>query len=408
MTRISFNQHAMQSLGIAAYIVVLISALPLTTHAVRSLSVMSRNAAMLLVAVSIILLWQRRMKIRVEGLFALVFLYIFYFYGMLLSFFNGGHPTAMDFVPTTLLIVTIGIILLSQRRQIIGITTAWLLLCYIVIILLATLTFGGLQLTYPPRFVFEFQTENYQSTVSYGQGVTKFFGIGAIIAGFLGNEETRRTRRVLLIGLCLFFLALSLLGGARGDSIAAVLCVVLIFLSKAPFKTIAMVLCGGLGAWYFLWGLLQVDDFIIVRRLSKIFDGSLGVRESLYAKAIDLIVSEPVCLFFGCGFDYYQYYFKHTPGLYPHNFILELVIVFGLPLVFILISLTTIGWFKTYLYAEKPDVFPFLIAYFFLIYFKSGSIISGWLFVLGLFHFCGVAVSEFWKTTQGSRSLAKP
>ena len=56
---------------------------------------------------------------------------------------------------------------------------------------LLTVTLGGFLLEYPPRFLFQIQTRNHGSTIAYGQGVTKFFGIGAILSAFLCSQEKK-------------------------------------------------------------------------------------------------------------------------------------------------------------------------------------------------------------------------
>ncbi len=391
MSRLSFKKNTIISIAVVSFIIAVTAAFPQTTPGMRSVSEGVRILALILLCGSVLALTAKlrlQMASRVS-----VFTFIFYFsYGLFWAVIFGGHVTALKFLPLTLIIVSLGLLIFSQRTTILGQFEAKILVIYVAAFFLLTVALGGFLFEYPPRFMFQIQTGNHGSTVAYGQGVTKFFGIGAILAAFLCSQEKNIATRWALIVLTFIFLVISLLGGARGDSIAAILAIVLIYFPRAPLRLAFLVVLVLAFYQLVLSSLISLDDFILIRRLEGLLSGSIGARQQLYDDAINLLEAQPYCFIFGCGFDYYQAYYGFSGGYYPHNFILEFLIVFGLPLTCLLFVGFLVGIIGSYLSKDGFEGFLFIVVYFSIIFLKSGSVISGWLFVLGQFYYFGIGV----------------
>jgi hypothetical protein len=269
-----------RSLGIVGYIVLLTVALPLTTYAVREISENVRLIAVLLTVIGLVsaLFRPRLNRVTVTSIVLFVFLYG---YATILGLVFGGYGISGNAVPITILVVIMGLVLFASTDPVLDNMRTLAVFWYILAFCGLTWYFGGLRLDYPPRFFFEVQTDRHGSLVAYNQGVSKFFGIGAILSVFLMVSAKATLARVFFGFMGLFFLGLSLLGGARGDSLAALFCIVLAFGPRSPFRFAAII-----GVVVIVWVLasaqFSADDFVIARRMENVFAGSIGVREAIF------------------------------------------------------------------------------------------------------------------------------
>jgi hypothetical protein len=250
----------------------------------------------------------------------------------------------------------------------------------------ATMAVGGFVVAYPPQFLFEYSGAEAGVQVYYSQGISKFFGLGAIAAIFLAFESKGRLTSAALCAASLLLLALSLLGGARGDSLVAALVVFVYSLMRSRSSWV----------WWGLVGMTTLliiprtyvfDDFLIFNRFLNL-QADAGIREMLLRQAADLLADSPACLVHGCGFGFFQHYYDYDSGLYPHNIALEAVIVLGLPLVAVALSFGLLGFFRYAREAgQRGDAFVLFYVYFVFLFMKSGTLLSAWLVLAGTFYF---------------------
>ena len=137
--------------------------------------------------------------------------------------------------------------------------------------------------------------------------------------------------------------------------------------------------------------------------MSVVFDGEhFGNRDVLFVQSLDLLKSKFSCLFFGCGFNYFQVHYGYEFGMYPHNFILEMFITFGILVSIPILFLVLIGLLSEYI--NKPKLFFIYAssAYLLGIAFKSGTLISIYEFpIIIYFAFIGL------KTVSTSNYIQK-
>lgn len=387
------SRSFIQSFAIVSLLISVTVALPLTTTAVRAVSVQTRGLTLALTALCcvVLALSVRSNRVMLYSIFAFA---LYYVYGMFLAAIMGGISTAITALPTTILLTSLGLFVLSQSEQGITRNGARILILYVVCFMLITVVYGGLVLGMPPYFVFEFQTESHGSTVSYSQGVTKFFGLGLVLCGFLLQSGRSVKLKAMLMVLSLFFLVLAFLGGARGDALAALIVFLFIVMTRMPLKTkIPTVVVMGLAIGMFIAN-VNLDEMVIFRRLSIILEGSAGARDKIYADAIDLLAGQFQCAAIGCGFDYYQYALQLSAGRYPHNQILEAMIVWGVPLTGMLIIFVAIGLYKALRENSEEDAFPYIALFFIIVAMKSGSLVSSWIVIISVFYYFGVGLDR--------------
>lgn len=266
---------------------------------------------------------------------------------------------------------------------------------YPVIAVLVTVAVGGFIFEIPPRFNFEYDSDQLGKDVIYSLGLTNFYGLAAIAAAYLNVGSRTRLRSVLMTVLMLFFLALALMGGGRGELFATVLIVALIHIKNRPIFTIGIILCAALVLMVSVtdWSSLS-DSFVIVQRLTDLAGGDLSSRDALLYQVIDLLSNELSCLIFGCGPGYFQTYYRYDFGLYPHNLLAESVVSFGIFLTAIFLFFVARGLRRYWKSVGRLDPFLLVVLFFSIVGLKSGYLFGSWVFVAAFFNLAALAVTK--------------
>ena len=113
-------------------------------------------------------------------------------------------------------------------------------------------------------------------------------------------------RRVYYFLITLLFLALSILGGSRGDALGVLIIGFLYYLSIRPIGLpVYLILCFLLLS-IFISDWLWLEELVFVSRLLVILDGDYGLRDLLFLQAINVLDYEKSCAMFGCGFGFFS------------------------------------------------------------------------------------------------------
>lgn len=299
----------------------------------------------------------------------------FFIVGFVNSVFYGGIEYLNPNIILNIIMICCGFAIFQNHfRHPITDYILFAVLAYFIFALLLTVLFNGLEMSYPPHFVFSFADR------TYSQGITGFFGIAAITCVYLVFSIQQKFVTPALAVLSIAFIALAFLGGARGDFLATFLVILLIIFKYN--KGLFLLLLGGIILLLFTKSINDYQgQFILLDRISIFADKGLGARQDLYLKSLSLLIEEPQCLFFGCGFNFFQKYYNLDPGLYPHNYFLELVIVFGIPFSFIFIVAIIRGYIVT---MRKGGILNGWLGFFYIFHAiitsKSGSLDTSWIF----------------------------
>jgi hypothetical protein len=321
-----------------------------------------------------------------------------YIFSLVIAISHAVLNESIGIGSTGLLVNTIitvcGILLLGyQSSNIFSIRFARLFIAYISIGILLTVFIGGLEFTPVPHFNFEYETGVNSMETLYSQEMSKFFGLGAMAAAFLAIKACGRWAKYFYFSLVLVFLLLSLLGGARGDSIFALVLVIAYLVISNSIRgllwlgLILFMLYIGIGDWS--W----TDNFQIFQRLSGL-DGDFGQRDVLLAQSFDLLLKEPVCMVFGCGLGYFQSYFGYPFGMYPHNVLVESFIVFGVPITLAFIFIVSGGVWQYYRNSHGADLLVLFFIYSMLIRLKSGALFGDWFSNAGCIYFASLYIQK--------------
>lgn len=385
MTADSRKVENISSLAIISFVIGVIASWPVTSLELRQFSLVIRVLSLGFCACCLILLLMRH-RIPIILTRALTLFYGLFFYGLFLSVIYDGWDVTIVDVPITMAIVSAGLIAVSYRNQPLRSRESVIILTFTLLVLAINLVTGGIALEIPPRYIFTYQADNLGIIISYSQGITKFFGIATILAIYLLSIEKILWRKYLLVGIALICLILSFIGGARGDIIGLLLTLFLAYFPKSPVKVILSALVFfSLGA--LILHIIPNEDIVFYSRMQSVLSGVDNIRETLYAEAWNLLVDNTNCFFFGCGFNFYQTSLGYGQGLYPHNFLLEFALVWGVPIAATLVILFLIGIFSHFKQNNQFDGFFLIVCYLTFVFLKSGTVVTGGLFLVGFFYY---------------------
>lgn len=352
-----------------------------TTHESYVLFSITRSVFILFHLIVIALLIASRPKglgsivLAVTGITALGI----YSWGML----QINAPEAVDDLVPHLIWVSLSssiaasLLLAARDRPVVTDAVAWMYVCFATSVAALTFALGGLQLQDTPRFVYDLTTAD-GTTLTYSQGISKFYGLAAVLSALLARRQTHGlSRKIAIWGGVTVFLTLSLIGGGRGDFLVSLLLVIAALGGARVFLAVA---AGGLVYALFeteIIGLLG-EYTTLMNRYSALTE-SLGMRDILLSASYELLSKEPLCFWLGCGIGFFQYYFGFRSGLYPHNVPVEFLVSFGVVITCLVVMLAYFGVFRVYRVEGGRSPSLFVALYFALISLKSGSVINSYM-----------------------------
>lgn len=385
------NKHVAE-MSILTYILMVTVALSTTTNASRIFVEPIRVLSALALTVSLCALLFRTENFRNQINLLLVSVF-FGLYGLILQLIHQGQAAALGHSFYNLVVIIIGAITLSyfSPNDISEIGRKFLSTYFLSITLLTIFT-GGLILELPPRFNFEYLSDGIREEI-YSLGISQYFGMGSVMCAHIATRVKHCWKISIYLILCLLYILLSILGGARGDSLIAVLMSLVLIARRFPFGSMLGLGFIAITAWLIDIGPDAFDQLVLYQRLVA-GGGDLGDRDILMMQVFSLLEEQPACLLIGCGFSFFQYFFMNDLGMYPHNFIIELIITFGLPATILILIGTVIGIAKDYRYHRGLTYTILLFIYCAAVGLKSHSILTNWLMTAGLLYYFSRALSS--------------
>ena len=363
-----------------------------TNYASRLFTVSIRYASIIVLILASILLHLKEQPRRGwKNHFSALILYLLLVaWGVALALANGVTEIGWNELFLSSLVVIFGAMLFVKKgKTIIPPKMAEYYVLYTFIGLFVTLWVDGFELSFPPRFVFDYLSDRENADILYSQGASKYFGVGAIAAIFITLNSKTKIKGYGAFVFAAIFISLSILGGARGDSVLAALVIIFFLLIRKAFHIFFWLLALSLVLYLSVNDWAWMDGILTFQRLSFARDGDFGQRDVLLTQVVELLANQSRCLFFGCGFGYFQNVYGYDYGLYPHNILAEMLIIFGLPLTGFLIFTIGAG-LRAYWQKTGLDLFILLFFYNFLISLKSGSFFGGWFLTASCIYFLSI------------------
>lgn len=396
MTRfLSPSRTAMLQAALFLALVASTIAFVTTTLSSRALVEPIRIAATALFVLIILTLAIASPKVQKKALISVVILIFLLSLGLLNMAVRGtsiGEHKFMIMNFSLMVAFSFAISMRSEREN--DRPLALAIVIYVIFFLLVTVVLGGIKFTPFPHYIMEYiSIQNEKSyTITYGQGVTKFFGIGAICACYLAATSHSSRKRIVSLALALVLLFFSLLGGARGDVVAAVI-VALFALRKGGGSLVWSFLTLIFVAIIFLSTIVDFESLTLIERFGRL-SMATSTRVGLGDDALGLLVKRPDCLLLGCGFYFFQDYYGYSLGLYPHIVLLEFLIVFGLIVSLVVFSFAVSGLLLAWRRKNNLGLLSPLLLFFFLIGLKSGSLVTSWILMAGIMYFAGIGATS--------------
>lgn len=383
--------------GLVAFLILVSISGAITTFAAQSLIVYLRLFAgfVLLGSVLSVFFMYGVNKAQIYALYVFALLLS---YGAILSVFMGAGSTGFVNIERDFLVGILGVMVLGGHfsDDDNSILLARVYCFYAVFVLLFTVWLGGLTLDFPPTFRFEYIASSIGAAEeqTYSLGISNFFGLAAVAAAFLASREVRKGLSFLGVCMVVLFLLLSMLGGGRGESLAAFGVVFLLVTRKIWLAAALMSLIVGFS--YIGMDVLKSleSDFLFIKRFLVLFEGSLSSRDLLLRQGYDLLRDNPQCLLIGCGFGYFQKYYQYGFEYYPHNVFVESIISYGLPLVLCGLLSSLAGLVLHIRKVGSLDLLSVFFVYALIVSLKSGYLLGSWMVLVFFCYFTGSAVGR--------------
>lgn len=195
-------------------------------------------------------------------------------------------------------------------------------------------------------------------------------------------SELRWSRRRLpwnsiLVALICYFSYYIFQGLARGEAIAFVLALGLIF---APRFTVVAI------PFYvtIISFLVTRIDSSLTERLGALVEGDYGMRDVLLLDSLAMLAEQPWLLLIGGGINAFQAHYNLSSGLYPHNVLVEACItgggfmMFAMTWIYVRPILIELGraWAGRSTFEERY-VLAFAV-FLMIVMLKSGSLVDMW------------------------------
>jgi hypothetical protein len=393
--------------GVTAYFVAITIMLSTTTNASYAVTGLVRTAAIAAVIICIVQLSRLRALSRRQCATLAMFLGLA-IWATLGSVLSQSLHVVTDMMLIDVCVVGAGLLIVSWGRgKVLPDSFAKVFVAYVVLTTGMSLFIGGLILEYPPRFSFEYASEQYGAEVGYVQGASNFYGLGAIAAAFWLTRCGNVLEKVLAATVLLFSMSLSVIGGARGDTAIALLIVAAYFVLRMPGKSAFWIMVLTLACIALITDWTWSEDLLFVTRILSIGEGDYGYRDQLFAQVMELLSREPLCVVAGCGVGYFQHFYHYEQGMYPHNMLLESIVIFGLPVTAMLVVLAIRGSWMYYRRVGECDLFLLFTLYAITVSLKSGSFFGSWLALVGCLYLASHSFGG-WTGVAGGAALRLP
>ena len=348
------------------------------------------RTGLLALAVVFFAIYHLRGKARTSNLFSLALIVFLFAYGLIVTALQGSSSHSIPYFFQSFLIIFFGTFFYSvsaeeENRSKVAINQIWFSALIIAFLAIT----GAIVFDFPPYFVYDIYIEGGQ--VTYNQGTSFFFGIAALSSLFLLQASAGRARQTVVLLLFFVFVLIAILGAGRGEVLFLLVASVLItFHSGLRGIALGSSVIFLIAAFLTIADLNFLNDLEIYKRFLVVFlNSDYGLRDVLFSQAVDLLLDDNRCLFFGCGFGAFQSHYQYPLELYPHNILLEALLTWGVPITALVIILFFIGLVR----GRSAGAFSYFGFFSVLVGMKSGDILGSWLAFSFIFFYASTGLS---------------
>ena len=396
---ITFDQlnKSLISIGLFCYFLLSLSPGLITTHLSFSIIKVWQVGLLAVLAFSLL---TSAIYLQVTQLlfYSILFLFFIFLYPSLLGGVFGGFQLYQTNLPLDFFLTLIGIILISERYRnetnILSPQISKSLIAFGLITFLLTVLIGGFQFLPYPKFIYEYGSSLIGREENYSLPMTNWYIFLSLVSASLYNQQKSFSNFTYLFFSTLFFF-FAFLSGGRGELIIGALFLFFIFFIKNRRLVISISIISAI--FILIFGSVFYDfisKLSVIERFSILLSGNLSLRDVLLRQASDLLTDNPICLLSGCGTSFFQYYNNYDLSLYPHNSIAEAIIIYGIPLVFLMTFFVILGIRKYHKKSQCLDLFIILFFYFFIVSLKSGYLMGSWFLISGIIFFISLNFSN--------------
>lgn len=208
--------------------------------------------------------------------------------------------------------------------------------------------------------------------------------VGLSALGEIDRPNVRSALCIALFLLCAYFI---FQGIARGEALAFAVAALLFLAPRITLLAVPF-------SWPLLELVTRAFDTPLTERLRMVLQGDYSMRDQLFSMAGQQLAEQPWLLFVGGGFGVFQSYYGLAADHYPHNLLIEALLVGGIPLAAAMVFLFVvppikliIGTFRGKVTREGRYSLA-LMVFLILVGMKSGTLVSMWTLML----FAGVFI----------------
>ena len=237
------------------------------------------------------------------------------------------------------------------------------------------------------------------------QAISRVSGVLFCIITYYSLSVKSRMLSVVLLTTSVGLAFICISGGGRGELIASFIAILPVVVQKKGRGMI--VLLAALILITIYW-----ESLIELRGLTRLLNAfetrNSGMRIELGLEAFAIFTSDLKTFLFGCGINCFQALQGYEYGLYPHNYILEALVTFGLIGTLPILVVVARILFRWLTETNNEDYLLLIVACFFIfVSLKSGALISSFLATF-LIVYVGSSLSNRRKPQRANRKRRTP
>jgi hypothetical protein len=349
-----------------------------------------------------VLFFRTMLSIKSNSFFVLLSLVLIFFFfgnGFIFSCLYGGASLMKYWeLLLTITITFLGVLVFNFTSRLLEtLFFPRLVLAFGIFIL--TIHILSDSLIFVPFPLFSLDAVYYKNTVlnmgndsqsTYSQGLSFFYSLTCLAAVYLLKHDSfSRIMKVNLIMLTGLFFILAISGGGRGEILALIFILFISFRKYLSFYFLTL---------FIVWSLFTylnsyISNFYVFQRFLGFSEGDLGMRDTFIYDSFNILLDTPLIFLFGGGFNVFQSKMNYEIGYYPHNLLIEFILVYGILVTIFFIYIFLQGISRKYKGRMGFSIWWF--SFLLIVSFKSGSLLTSYVLISFLLYIIALSVKDY-------------